>query len=93
MRAGGRKNNFPRKEGKMNSMTGSYEAEAICPHCGMSLLRTGTEREVVPKTAAAESQMSLIDILVLPVGVVTGVLLLTFPLSLPALYGIALLLM
>lgn len=76
----------------MNSMIGSYEGEAACPHCGMPLHMARVEREEVPGTAATRSEMSLIDILVLPVGVVTGLFLSTFPLSLPAFYGIALLL-
>lgn len=77
----------------MNSMAGSYEVEDRCPHCGMSLHIADIKAEEFSKTAAAEDQMSLMEILVLPVGIVTGLLLSTFPLSLPAIYGIALLLM
>jgi hypothetical protein len=77
----------------MNSMTVSYEGEDRCPNCGMPLHMAGIEREEVPETTDTESRMSLIDSLVLPIGVITALLFLTFPLSLPALYGIALLLM
>lgn len=80
----------------MDPMVESSELEERCPNCGMPLHTAGIagiEREEVPETAGTKSQMSLIDILVLPVGVVTGLLLFTYPVSLPALYGIALLLM
>jgi hypothetical protein len=75
----------------MDVMIESYGGGDTCPHCGMSLQMAGVEREEAPETAV--NQKSLNDILVLPIGVVTGLLILTFPLSLPAFYGIALLLM
>lgn len=80
------------KEAKMNALVRAYESEDRCPNCGIALNMAGNEREEILEPAVASKQKSFVDILLLPVGAVSGLLLFTFPLSLPLIYWIALLL-
>ncbi len=74
----------------MNSIVTTYQAKDRCPTCGMALNSMARNEREDFKTAAATDRKSLVDILLLPVGAISGLLIFTFPLSLPVIYVIAL---
>lgn len=66
-------------------MNGVKVNENICSCCGSVV---SVKREKV-KTEAGERSRGLVDYLLLPVGMVAGLVISTFPLSLPLLYLVA----